>query len=349
MKTIWLGMSGGVDSSAAAWLLKQQGYTVVGITLRLHGQADRDCADARRVCDKLGMEHRILDGRERFRDIVVSRFIADYYAGRTPNPCVVCNRRIKFGWMLDEALRNGADGIATGHYANAAFDPASGRWQLRCSHSGKDQSYMLYGLSQEQLAHTLFPLQDREKEEVRRLAKEAGLSVADKGDSMEICFVPGDDYIAFLEAEAGQPMRPGNFVDENGRVLGRHAGLPRYTVGQRKGLGISFGRPMYVVALDASRNEVVLGEEGRQMASVLYADEVNFLSVERPRAAIAVQAKIRYQAPPAQAVLTPLDDGRVRVDFARPQRSITPGQAVVFYDGDLVLGGGTICGGTQSA
>ena len=182
MKTIWLGMSGGVDSSAAAWLLKQQGYTVVGITLRLHGQADRDCADARRVCDKLGMEHRILDGRERFRDIVVSRFIADYYAGRTPNPCVVCNRRIKFGWMLDEALRNGADGIATGHYANAAFDPASGRWQLRCSHSGKDQSYMLYGLSQGQLAHTLFPLQDREKEEVRRLAKEAGLPVADKGD-----------------------------------------------------------------------------------------------------------------------------------------------------------------------
>ncbi|MBS5481351.1 MAG: 7-cyano-7-deazaguanine synthase [Clostridiales bacterium] len=179
-------MSGGVDSSAAAWLLKQQGYTVVGITLRLHGQADRDCADARRVCDKLGMEHRILDGRERFRDIVVSRFIADYYAGRTPNPCVVCNRRIKFGWMLDEALRNGADGIATGHYANVAFDPASGRWQLRCSHSGKDQSYMLYGLSQGQLAHTLFPLQDREKEEVRRLAKEAGLPVADKGDSMEI-------------------------------------------------------------------------------------------------------------------------------------------------------------------
>ena len=208
---------------------------------------------------------------------------------------------------------------------------------------------MLYGLSQEQLAHTLFPLQDREKEVVRRLAKEAGLPVADKGDSMEICFVPGDDYIAFLEAEAGQPMRPGNFVDENGRVLGRHAGLPRYTVGQRKGLGISFGRPMYVVALDASRNEVVLGEEGRQMASMLYADEVNFLSVERPRAAIAVQAKIRYQAPQAQAVLTPLYDGRVRVDFARPQRSITPGQAVVFYDGDLVLGGGTICGGAQSA
>ena len=150
-------------------------------------------------------------------------------------------------------------------------------------------------------------------------------------------------------AEAGQPRRPVNFVAENGRVLGRHAGLPRYTVGQRKGLGISFGRPMYVVALDASRNEVVLGEEGRQMASVLYADEVNFLSVERPRAAIAVQAKIRYQAPPAQAVLTPLDDGRMRVDFARPQRSITPGQAVVFYDGDLVLGGGTICGGAQSA
>lgn len=340
-------MSGGVDSSVAAWLLKQQGCTVVGITLRLHGQADRDCTDARRVCDKLGIEHRILDGRERFQNMVISQFIADYYGGRTPNPCVVCNRRIKFGWMLDEALRNGADGIATGHYARTTFDPVSGRWQLRRSHSGKDQSYMLYGLSQEQLAHTLFPLQNREKEEVRRLAKEADLPVADKGDSMEICFVPGDDYIAFLEAEAGQPMRPGNFVDTSGRVLGRHNGLPRYTVGQRKGLGISFGRPMYVVALDALRNEVVLGEEGQQISSVLYADEVNFLSVERPREAIAIQAKIRYQATPAQAVLTPLDDDRVRVDFVQPQRSITPGQAVVFYDGDLVIGGGTICSKTQ--
>lgn len=206
---------------------------------------------------------------------------------------------------------------------------------------------MLYGLSQEQLAHTLFPLRDREKDEVRRLAKEAGLPVADKGDSMEICFVPDDDYIAFLNAEAGRPMLPGNFVDKNGRVLGRHAGLPRYTVGQRKGLGVSFGRPMYVVALDAARNEVVLGEEGRQMSSVLFADEVNYLSVGRPDAPIAVQAKIRYQAPPAQAVLTPLDDSRVRVDFSQPQRSVTPGQAVVFYDGDLVLGGGTIYAGAQ--
>lgn len=347
MKTIWLGMSGGVDSSAAASLLRQQGYNVVGITLRLHGQAERDCTDARRVCDALGIEHRILDGRERFRGVVISRFIEEYYAGRTPNPCVVCNRRIKFGWMLDEALRNGADGIATGHYANTAYDPVSGRWQLRRSRSGKDQSYMLYGLSQEQLAHTLFPLRNREKDEVRRLAREAGLPVADKGDSMEICFVPGDDYIAFLNAEAGRPMLPGNFVDENGRVLGRHVGLPRYTVGQRKGLGVSFGRPMYVVALDAARNEVVLGEEGRQMSSVLFADEVNYLSVGRPDAPIAVQAKIRYQAPPAQAVLTPLDDDRVRVDFAQPQRSVTPGQAVVFYDGDLVLGGGTIYAGAQ--
>ena len=352
MRKVMVGMSGGVDSSVAALLLLEQGVQVEGVTLSLRGGKlseltgdpgnDADALDAQRVCGALGIPHRVVDLSEVFRGSVVENFVDEYLAGRTPNPCVICNRRIKFGAMLEYALENGADAVATGHYARVAYDKAAGRWQLFRAASGKDQSYVLYGLTQHMLAHTLFPLYGMEKSEVRALAESRHLPVAHKGDSMEVCFIPGDDHAAFLERYSGQPMTPGDFVDENGSVLGRHRGIGRYTIGQRKGLGIALGRPMYVVAIDAPRNRVVLGEEGRQMRQSLTATGLNYVSIAPPDGPLMVEAKIRYQASPAPATLTPLDGDRIRLDFQRPQRSVTPGQAVVFYKGPMVLGGGTI-------
>ena len=350
MATIAVGMSGGVDSSAAALLLLRQGYRVEGVTLRLRrglpdaGEAtgEQDIADAGRVCDMLGIPHHVLDLSETFRERVVEEFVSEYLAGRTPNPCVTCNRTIKFGAMLDFALENGWDGIATGHYAHRSLDEASDRWQLFREDSPKDQSYVLWSLTQHQLAHTLFPLAGMEKEEVRTLARGAGLPVADKGDSMEICFVPEDGYAAFLERYIGHPLPPGEFLDEQGQVIGRHLGIARYTIGQRKGLGIAFGKPMFVTGIDAAANTVTLGEEGRQCACSLTADMVNFLSIPVPDGPIRVEAKIRYQAPPAPAMLVPTGPDTVRLTFDEPQRSITPGQSVVFYRERLLLGGGRI-------
>lgn len=350
-KTVLVGMSGGVDSSVAALLLKEQGYTVVGVTLRLRGgrlaelsgeAAERDIADAQRVCAKLGIEHRVLDFTDRFCACVVDEFASEYLAGRTPNPCVTCNRTIKFGAMLDYALENGMDALATGHYARTAYDEATGRWQLWCADSGKDQSYVLYGLSQQQLSHTLFPLWGMEKAQVRELARTHELPVADKGDSMETCFVPADGHAAFIEWYTGKRMQPGDFVDESGRVLGRHKGIGHYTIGQRKGLGVAFGQPMYVVELDAANNRVILGAEGRQLSSELVAGRLNFVSIAPPETPVKLHAKIRYQAPAAPATLFPQADGTARLVFETPQRSVTPGQAVVFYRDTLVLGGGTI-------
>ena len=353
-KKVTVGMSGGVDSSVAALLLLEQGYDVTGVTLRLRGgrlaagtgaAGERDIEDARRVCGVLGIEHRVLDLSDAFCRCVVDPFVSAYLAGRTPNPCVLCNKTIKFGAMLDAALESGAEYVATGHYAHREYDEATGRWQLYTGGSAKDQSYVLYSLSQHQLAHTLFPLWGMEKEQVRRLAEEHRLPVAAKGDSMEICFVPRDDHAAFIEDYTGAPMQPGDFVDLRGQVLGRHKGLGRYTIGQRKGLGVAFGRPLYVVRLDAQRNEVVLGEEGSQMASALLAGEMNYLSIAEPDKPLRLQAKIRYQAAAAPALLTPLPGGRAEIRFDAPQRSITPGQAVVLYDDNLMLGGGTILSG----
>lgn len=348
---VMVGMSGGVDSSVAALLLKRQGYHVIGVTLRLRGGrlleqggegGEKDIADAARVCAVMGIQHQVLDLSETFRQCVVEPFAREYLAGRTPNPCVICNRTIKFGALLDYALEQGADYVATGHYAHSEYDEATGRWKLYRGACAKDQSYVLYSLSQEQLGHTLFPLWGMEKEQVRAIAKEEGLPVADKGDSMEICFVPGSGHAAFLEWYTGQKMEPGDFVSEDGVVLGRHQGIGRYTIGQRKGLGVAFGEPMYVINIDAPHNQVVLGREGRQMASALVAEKINYLSILPPEEPRRITARIRYQAPDAPALLTPLPDGKARMDFDLPQRSITPGQAVVFYDGDLVLGGGTI-------
>ena len=349
-QTVVVGMSGGVDSSVAALLLKQQGYHVIGVTLRLlcgrlapfvsHGNTD--VADAARVCEVLGIPHHTPDFSAEFEREVVDVFAAEYAAGRTPNPCVLCNRAIKFGAMWDYARALGADCIATGHYARTQQDPVTGRWQLICGGSAKDQSYVLYSLTQEQLARVRFPLWGMEKAQVRSLAEEYGLPVAQKGDSMEICFVPDNDHSAFLRQYTGRTMPSGDFVDEQGQILGKHQGLDRYTVGQRKGLGIALGQPMYVVRLDAAQNRVVLGVEGRQYADTLTAQAVNFVSIAPPSKPIRVTARIRYQAKPAPATLTPLDAHTVQLQFDTPQRAVAPGQAVVFYDGDLVLGGGTI-------
>ncbi len=347
MQTVAVGISGGVDSAVAALLLKQQGYRVIGVTMQLFGDrlprtaGAREMDDARRVCEALGIEHIVADMSAAFCRLVVDEFAAEYRRGRTPNPCILCNRDLKFGAMWEFAHAHGADAIATGHYVTRRFDEASGRWQLWQDPSRKDQSYMLWTLSQEQLAAVLFPLAGMEKATVRAIAKEANLPVADKGDSMEICFVEDDDHAAFIERYTGIADRKGHFVDAEGTALGEHQGITHYTVGQRKGLGIALGRPMYVTALNPADNTVTLGAEGSQMTDRLTADGVNFVSVAAPSAPLRVQAKIRYQAPPAPATLT-VADGVATVVFDTPQRAVTPGQSVVFYQDGLLLGGGFI-------
>lgn len=347
-------MSGGVDSSAAALLLQREGWEVAGCTLRLHLDdpdappraggccSFSDVQDARRVCYALGIDHFVLDMTGLFAEKVIRDFVCEYNAGRTPNPCIRCNRYLKFGAMLEKARLLGFDRIATGHYARVAHNPETGRWELFASPAGKDQSYVLYSLTQGQLAHTLLPLAALPKPEVRRLAEEAGLPVAHKPDSQDICFVPDNDYAAFLCKQNGGEGAPGDFVDEAGNVLGRHRGLTRYTVGQRKGLGLAFGEPMYVTALDAARNRVVLGPAGSQYRDAVLVRGTNWVSIPAPEAPLKAQVKVRYQAKPAAALLSPQPDGAVRVDFDAPQRAPAPGQAAVFYDGARVLGGGVI-------
>lgn len=344
-KKVMLGMSGGVDSSVAAMLLLEEGYEVTGVTMKL--RPDEGCrslddvADARRVAAQLGIPHHVLNFTDLFAEKVMDYFVAAYQAGETPNPCIACNRHVKFGALLQKALSMGFDYIATGHYA-VIEQGENGRWLLRKSPAAKDQSYVLYHLTQEQLSHTLMPLGKFSKGEARELAERRRLAVARKPDSQEICFVPDKDYAGFLERYTGNKAPAGDFVDGEGNVLGRHQGITRYTVGQRKGLGISFGRPMYVAQIDAARNRVVLAEEGGQYRQSLTAGDLNFIPFDRPESPLRVSAKIRYQATPAPALLTMGPDGQAKLVFDQPQRSVTPGQAVVFYHGDLVLGGGII-------
>lgn len=353
-KRVMLGMSGGVDSSVAALLLLRAGYDVTGVTMRLRpdeymqqSAAGGCCSlddidDARRVAYKLGIDHLVLNFEDVFERRVIDYFAAQYAAGLTPNPCIACNRYIKFDAMLRRARELDFDCVATGHYAVIEQNEA-GRWLLKRAHNNsKDQSYVLYSFTQDQLAHTLMPLGRYTKPQARALAEEAGLPVAHKPDSQEICFVEDNDYAGFIERYTGETAPAGNFVDSAGRVIGRHLGVTHYTVGQRKGLGASFGKPMYVTKIDPDRNEITLGEEGSQYAHALTAADLNFIPFDRLEQEIPAQVKVRYQAQPAPAALVPLPDGRVRVEFESPQRAITPGQAVVFYDGDLVLGGGTI-------
>ncbi len=359
-------MSGGVDSSTVAAMLCQQGYHVVGLTLQLWNQrrlAGRegmpesvqgrccsidDVYDARRVAETLSIPYYVVNQEERFESDVVRPFVSEYLAGRTPIPCSLCNNHLKFDQLLITARQIGADLLATGHYARNEFDERSGRWVLkRPTDRSKDQTYFLFGLTQEQLSRTLFPLGEMNKPDVRETAKLSGLRVFEKPDSQEICFIPGGDYKRFLDAyldEQGEeiPDTAGELVTSNGEVIGRHGGIHNFTVGQRKGLGLAKGSPLYVLEIRSGTRQVIVGGDDELFSQTLHAREVNWISIDDLHEPMAVRAKIRHRHEPAQAVIEKSGDDAVKVIFDEPQRAITPGQSVVFYDGDVVVGGGWI-------
>ena len=335
-------MSGGVDSSVTAALLIEQGYDVAGATLSLCGIGDeKNSADAKSVCDRLSVPHFDFNLKSQFSEFVINNFISEYKKGSTPNPCIVCNRYIKFGEMLSLARKVGYDKIATGHYARVEQD-SNGRYLLyKAKSSEKDQSYVLYCLTQEQLSHVLFPLGKLTKTEVREIAERLSLESANKPDSQDICFVPDGDYAAFIEKEGKFISAIGDYVDLNGNVLGQHKGVIRYTIGQRKGLGIALGKPAFVIEKDPYLNRVVLGDEEHLFKSTVIAENPNFIPFDRLEQPLRVTAKLRYRHSAQPATIYP-QDGNVRIEFDTPQRAPSKGQAAVFYDGDLVIGGGTI-------
>ncbi len=353
-KKVVVGMSGGVDSSVTAYLLKQQGYDVIGVTMQIwqndkeYEEDNGSCCglsavdDARRVAERLDIPFYVLNFRREFEEKVIDYFVEEYKQGRTPNPCIACNRYVKWESLLQKSLQLGADYIATGHYANiVSLD--NGRKSLRYDENNpKDQTYALYNLTQFQLEHTLMPVGAYSKPEIREIAKEIGLAIANKPDSQEICFVPDDDYAGFIEKRTGNSIEEGNFIDVDGNVLGRHKGIVHYTIGQRKGLGIAFGKPMYVVEIDAVNNNVVLGSNEDLFKDELVAMDINYMGEESFVEGKEYRAKIRYSHKPAKCMLKTEGD-KVICTFEEKQRAITKGQSVVFYDKDIVVGGGTIC------
>ncbi|MCM1283270.1 MAG: tRNA 2-thiouridine(34) synthase MnmA [Muribaculaceae bacterium] len=350
-----VGMSGGVDSSVAAYLLKEQGYEVIGVTMQIwqdedmSGQSENGgcCGlsaveDARRVADTLGIPHYVMNFKKEFRDNVIAYFLREYQRGYTPNPCNACNRYVKWEALLNRSMEIGAEYLATGHYARVKKLP-NGRFTVQNSVTAKkDQTYVLYNLTQRQLSHTLMPVGSYEKEEIRQLAEQIGLPVAHKQDSQDICFVPDHDYAAFIRRETGRESEPGNFVDEAGCVLGQHRGLICYTVGQRKGLGISAETPLFVKELKPETNEVVLCRSEGLFARECMVEDVNYMAVEKLEEPAPAVGKIRYSHTGASCVLWPEGEGKIRCVFDEPQRAMTPGQAAVFYRGDSILCGGSI-------
>jgi tRNA-specific 2-thiouridylase len=359
-------MSGGVDSSTVAAMLRADGHNVIGLTMQLWNQrrlAGRegmpesvqgrccsldDVYDARRVAQQLGIPYYVVNHEERFERDVIRPFVEEYVSGRTPIPCSLCNNHLKFDQLLIVAQQIGAEHVATGHYARVAFDEERGRWLLkRPADSSKDQTYFLFGLTQEQLSRTIFPLGDMTKPEVRELARHHGLALAEKPDSQEICFVPGGDYKRFIDAylaEQGEalPDTAGDLVTTSGEVIGEHGGIHNFTVGQRKGLGVATGSPLYVIQISGADKQVIVGGEEHLYARTLRTHRVNLIAVDDLREPLRVTVKIRHRHEPAAAVIERTGDDEILATFDEPQRAITPGQAAVFYDGDIVVGGGWI-------
>ncbi|GAA0063882.1 tRNA 2-thiouridine(34) synthase MnmA [Clostridium sp. CTA-1] len=352
-KKVLVGMSGGVDSSVAAYLLKEQGYEVIGVTMQIW-QDDEEfiekeggccslsaVADARRVANKIGIPFYVMNFKDAFKRNVIDYFVDEYMEGRTPNPCIACNKFIKFSSFLDKAMAMGIDYVATGHYA--IIEKHNDRYIIKKSEDDKkDQTYALYNLTQFQLERTLMPCGQYKKSKIREIAKEIGLRVHNKKDSEEICFIPDNDHGRYIKNRFPNKVREGNFVDKQGNILGTHKGIVYYTIGQRKGLGIAFGKPMYVVDINLFRNEVVLGDLEDLLNTELIAKDTNYIPFDTLKEPMEVEAKIRYSQIPSKAIITPVEDGRVRVNFHEKQRAITKGQSVVFYKDDLLIGGGII-------
>lgn len=350
-----VGMSGGVDSSVAAYLLKEQGYDVIGVTMQIWKEESwQDISDnggccglsavddARRVANSIGIPHYVMNFRRDFEKSVIDYFVKEYKEGRTPNPCIACNRYVKWEALLSRAKQIGADYIATGHYARIDKYPKTGRLSICASvTAAKDQTYALYNLTQEQLASTLMPIGNYTKEQVREIASGIDLNISSKPDSQDICFVPDGDYARFIESYDGTKFRPGNFVDMNGNVVGKHKGIIHYTVGQRKGLGLALGRHVYVHHIDPAKNEVVLCDNEELFYSEVIADSINFMSVGHIESPVRAEAKIRYSHKKAPCIVS-VENGLLKCVFDEPQRAITPGQSLVVYDGDFVLCGGII-------
>ncbi|MDU1321065.1 tRNA 2-thiouridine(34) synthase MnmA [Clostridium sporogenes] len=352
-KKVLVGMSGGVDSSVAAYLLKEQGYEVIGVTMQIwqddeeFTEKEGGCcslsavADARRVANKIGIPFYVMNFKDAFKRNVIDYFVDEYMEGRTPNPCIACNKFIKFSSFLDKAMAMGIDYVATGHYA--IIEKQKDRYIIRKSEDDKkDQTYALYNLTQFQLERTLMPCGQYKKSQIREIAKDIGLRVHNKKDSEEICFIPDNDHGRYIKNRFPNKVREGNFVDKQGNILGTHKGIVYYTIGQRKGLGIAFGKPMYVVDINPFRNEVVLGSIEDLLNTELIAKDTNYIPFDTLKEPMEVEAKIRYSQIPSKAIITPIDDGRVRVNFHEKQRAITKGQSVVFYKDDLLIGGGII-------